>query len=235
MFACGLWPVKKAPPPAASYRKTGAGVGGVLALSACYIGKAAGLLYCLGASALFALWCFKLVFDRRCGWNIGVRCFFRLLVWFNVRSPAWSPARRPASGSWRHRPVCLVCICRCRLSRLHTRALSADTSWSGPSGPVIHAPALRSDISILEASWASAGHRPLLHHHVPASKTLAVWAIGASWSLEVLAKSTLTWSLPALDVLIWALDERAVWAWSLSALDVLVRTLAPRAIWTRCP
>jgi hypothetical protein len=40
-------------------------VGGVSALSFCYIGKVAGLLYCLSFSALFALRFFWLVFNNR--------------------------------------------------------------------------------------------------------------------------------------------------------------------------
>jgi hypothetical protein len=58
------------------------------------------------------------------------------------------------------------------------------------------------------ASTASAGHRSTLHHHVPASKTLAAWAHASA--LEALTESV--WALPTLDVLIRTLAERAIWA-----------------------
>jgi len=244
-------------------------VGGVFALSVCCIGKAAGLLRCLRASALFILRFFCLVFDNWCGRGIGVRCFLRLRILFPTLSPTWSPARGPAlsptcscargptSTSGRHRLVRLVCIFRCKPARLHTLARSDYTSGSRLSLPVIHAPALGSDISALEASaasalhrWAStlncgvsvletsaastlhchasaletsttstyhpgasaasAGHWPTQHHHVPASIALAVWAHASA--LEALAESARASALPAPDVLIRALAERAIWA-----------------------
>jgi hypothetical protein len=248
-------------------------VGGVFALSACYIGNVAGLLHCLRVSALFALRFFCLVFYNRFGGSICVRCFLRLGIRPPVRSPVLTPARGPAlsptwsrawsptSASGRHRLVRLIRIFRCKPLRLHTRAWSAYTAGAGLSLPAIHAlwcyvsaleasaaSILHSRASVLEvsaasalncwasaletssasalhchasaletsttsthhrgASTASAGHRSTLHHHVPASKTLAAWAHASA--LEALTESV--WALPTLDVLIRTLAERAIWA-----------------------
>jgi hypothetical protein len=228
-------------------------VGGVFALSACYIGNAAGLLCCLRDSALFALWFIRLVFNNRWLWSIGIRCF----LWLRIRPPALSPtlslalsptlprARCPASASGRHGLVRLVRICRCKPLRLHTRARSVYTAGARLFLPVIHAPALGSHISAAStlhchasaletssasaqhrgASTASAGHRPTLHHHVPASKTLAKSTHASA--LEALAKSTHAWALEAL--------AESTRARALPALDVLIRTLGERAKWARYP
>ena len=222
-------------------------VGGVFALSACYVGKAADLLHCLRVSALFVLW------------------FFRLRTWPPTLSPTWSRSWSPTFTSTWHWLAGLIRIFRCKPALLHTSIRSAHTFGPRLSLPVIHAPALGSDISALEASaasalhccasalkassastlhcgasaledsaaftlhcWtsaletssastlhcgastASAGHRSTLHHHVPASKSLAAWAHASA--LEALTESAQTSTLPAPDVLIRTLAERAIWA-----------------------
>jgi hypothetical protein len=183
-------------------------VGGVFALSVFYIGKAAGLLHCLRVSALFTLRLFWLIFNNRWLWSVGIRSFLWLQVRFPVRSLVLSPALCPAlsptlprswsptSTSGRHRLVRLVIIFRCKLLRLHTLALSAHTSGSRLSLPVIHSPALRSYISALEASDASA-------------LDCCAWALETS-ALEALTISTRPSASPALGVLIRTLTERAV-------------------------
>jgi hypothetical protein len=209
-------------------------VGGVFALSACYIGNAAGLLCCLRDSALFALWFIRLVFNNRWLWSIGIRCF----LWLRIRPPALSPTRSPAlsptlprawcpaTASGRHGLVRLVRIFRCKPLRLPSGTWSACTLGTGLPGLTIHAPVLRSEISALktsaastlcsrtgapEASAASAGHRSTLHHHVPASIILAAWT--QTSTDKILAGSTGASALSTPDVLVRPLAERAVWTW----------------------
>jgi hypothetical protein len=240
-------------------------LGGIFALSVCHIGNAAELLYCLSVSALFALRFFCLVFNNRWLWSIGIRCIFRL----QTRSPTWphplssalshalpptsSRAWRPTPASGRHR---LVCISRCEPLRLHIRARPAHTSWAKLSPPAIDSPALWGDISTLETSAAST--LDCCAWALESSATSALEALAESaWTsaspaldvlIRALAVSTPASALTALNVLIWTLAERAIWAlWSpvspaestrastLSGLDILIRALAPRAIWTRYP
>ena len=251
-------------------------VGGVFALSACYIGNAAGLLCCLRDSALFALWFIRLVFNNRWLWSIGIRCFLWLRIQSPTGSPALSPALLPAwcpaPASGRHLLVRLVRIFRCKPLRLHTRARSVYTAGARLFLPVIHAPALGSHISAASAlhcwasaleasaasalhchasaletssvsaqhrgaSTASAGHRPTLHHHVPASKTLSKSTHASA--LEALSKSAHASTLEALteSTHAWALEALAesTRARALPALDVLIRTLGERAKWARYP
>jgi hypothetical protein len=211
-------------------------VGGVFSQFLCHIGKTAGLLHCLRVSALFVL---RLFFDNRWGGSVGIRCFLKLKIWFPVRIPTWSPARAPAlSPTWprsrspatasgRYRLVRLVWIIRCEPAPLYVRARSAYTSGSGMSGPVIHAPALGSDISARQASAASTLHCLASTLEASSTSTLHCWtsALEASSTsaasalyrrastLEVLAESARTSALPATDVLI---RTRAVWAiWAL--------------------
>jgi len=197
-------------------------VGGVFALSACYIGNSAGLLHCLRVSALFVLRLFWLVFYNRFGRSIGVRCFFRLRIQSPALSPTLPRARCPASASGRHLLVHPVRISRCKPLLLHSGALSAYTSWTGLSLPVIHSPALRRYISALEASvlncvvWA-------LKASAASTLDCCAWALETS-ALEALAESTRPSASPALDVLIRAL---AVFTRPSASptLDVLIRTL----------
>ena len=197
-------------------------VGGIFALSACYIGNSAGLLHCLRVSALFVLRLFWLVFYNRFGRSIGVRCFFRLRIQSPALSPTLPRARCPASASGRHLLVHPVRISRCKPLLLHSGALSAYTSWTGLSLPVIHSPALRRYISALEASvlncvvWA-------LKASAASTLDCCAWALETS-ALEALAESTRPSASPALDVLIRAL---AVFTRPSASptLDVLIRTL----------
>jgi len=211
-------------------------VGGVFALSACYLGKAADLLHCLRVYALFAL------------------RFFCLRTSPPTLSPAWSPI----SASRRCRLVRLVLILRRKLAILYTRARPAYAAGSGLSLPVIHASTLWSDVSALEASAASALHcltstlkasaastlhcgastlkasaTSTLHCRTSALKTSTASTLhcgasalkaSAASTLEALAESAHTSTLEALTE-----STRA------SALDVLIRTLSERAIWARYP
>jgi hypothetical protein len=86
-------------------------VGGVFALSFCYIGRAAGLSYCLLFFALFTL------------------RFFWLRSWPPTLSPAWSPI----SASGRCWLVRLVRIFRRKPALLHTLARPAYSAGSGLS------------------------------------------------------------------------------------------------------
>jgi len=195
-------------------------VGGVFALSVYYIGNAAGLLHCLRVSALFAL------------------RFFCL----RTSPPALSPAWSPISASGRCRLVRSVRIFRCNPAWLHTRARSTYTS--GLSLPVIHAPALGSDIPALEASVASALHcgasaastlhyrasalvasaASTLHCHAFAPEASAASTLHCHASaLEASAASTLHYHASAL--------AKSALASSLPALNVLIRTLPERTIW----
>jgi len=205
-------------------------VGGVLALSACNIGYAGGLLHCLRVSALFAL------------------RFF----WLRISPPAWSLAWSPTSASLRRRLGRFVRIVRRKAAILNTRARSAHISWARLSLPVIHAPALGSDIPALEASalhcLAFASEASTLHRLASAASTLHRHASAASAlhrhasALEASAASTLHCHTSALEALaesaltstLDALTESA-WASSLPAPEVLVRALTERAIWARCP
>ena len=192
-------------------------VGGVFALSVCYIGNAAGLLRCLRVSALFVL------------------LFFRLRIRPPALSPTLSPARprawSPISTSGGHRLVRLVwiyrcnpallhvrvrpaCISRCKPSRLHARARPACISRSGLPLPVIHAPSLGSEISGSEASAASTRHPGA--SALEASDASALYC-GTS-ALEASTASTLHY-----------------WASALEAPDVSIRALGVRAIWARSP
>ena len=221
-------------------------VGGVFALSACYIGKAAGLLCCLRVSALFALWLIWLAFNNRWLWSVGIRCFFRLQIRFPVRSPVLSPARGPAlSPTWScargptstsewHRLVRLVLIFRCKLLRLDTRVLSIYTAGARLSLPVIHAPALGSHISTSEAS--------ALHSVASAASALhcCTWALEASTTSthHPGASTTSAGHRPTLYHHVPASKALAAWAhasayealaestrprpWALPALDVLI-------------
>jgi hypothetical protein len=124
--------------------------------------------------------------------SIGIRCFFRL----RIRPPTLSPIRCPAlspthprswgpgSASGQHWPVC---ISRRKSPRLHTRALSIDTSGSKLSSSARYSPALGCCASALVASAAST-----LHCHastLPAPDVLVrapvEWTIRTSWSPEV--------------------------------------------------
>jgi hypothetical protein len=246
-------------------------VGGVFALLACYIGKAAGLLHWLRVSALFVRRFFRLrirpptlsparspisasgrrrlvrsvrIFRRKPARlhtlarsaytsrsklsspavhspalrSIGVRCFFRLLVLFPVRSPALPPARSPISASGLHWPAH---ISRCKPSRLHTRARSAYTTRSKLSSPARYSPALGCYASTLEASAASTLNCGASALEVSSGSTLHCCASALEVSsgstlhchasaLEALAKSALASALPAPDVLVRILVERVV-------------------------
>ena len=204
--------------PASDSRKSPAEqwfVGGVFALSACNIGKAAGLLHYSRVFALFALW------------------FFRL----RTSPPALSPAWSPISVSGRSRLVRLIRVFRCKPARLHALTRPVYTPGSGPALPDIHAPAVGSYISAFENSGASAlschasaletSAASTLHCHASVLETSAASALETSAAstlhyhasaLKALAESALTSALPAPDVLIRTLAERAIWAWSPEAV-----------------
>ena len=214
------------------------------ALLFCHIGNAAGLLYCLTASALFCLRflrLFCLVFDRRlcrlCSRGICVRCFLRLQTQVPVRSPVssptWPPSPCPASSSGRGGLISLARISQCSSLGLCIRILYARTSGAKLSPSAVHAPALRSHISALGtfagsalkcgASAASACHRSALCHHVPASKTPG--ARSRTSTLVALAESTGAFTLTALDILVRTLTKRTIWSsWTLETLTVSTGT-----------
>ncbi len=213
-------------------------VGGVFALSVYYIGKAAELLHCLRVSALFALRFFCLVFGNWFGRNIGVRCFFRLRTWPPTRPPALSPTRTrswsPTSTSVWHWPVGLPRIFRRETTLLHTRTRSAHAFGAKLSSPSIHSPALGCCAFTLEASAASALHcsastlkastASTLHCHTSALEISVAFTLhcGAS-ALVASALEASTASAPHCH------------ASALPAPDVLIRTLAERAIWASWP
>ena len=238
-------------------------VGGVFALSACYIGNVAGLLHCLRVSALFALRFFCLVFYNRFGRSICVRCFFRLQVWSpawpHALSPTWSRPWSPTSTSMWHWLVGLIHISGCKPSWLHVGFGSAHTFGAKLSLPSTHSAALgryasafstlHSRASVLEASTASTLHCrasvleastfSTLHSRASVleastASTLHRWASALETStastlhslasvLEASAASTLHSRASALE---------ASTASALPAPNVLIRTLAERAVWT---
>ena len=221
-------------------------VGGVFALSACYIGKVAGLLHCLRASALFALRFFRLVFDNWFGGSIGVRRFLRLQIRYPASSPTCPCAWSPTSASARYRLVRLVRIFRCEPLWLHARALPAYTSGARLSPSAIHTATLGRYVSVLEASATST--LPALAESIRASVLPALAEFTRTSALPTLVETTGTSALPTLDVLIRTLANWTIWSsWSLEALvkspsasalpspNVLVRPLAVRAIWARYP
>ena len=183
-------------------------VGGVFALSACYIGKAAGLLHCLRVSALFALRFFCLVY---------VRCFLMLRTWSPTwppaLSPAWPRSWSPAFTSGRHGLVYLAHIFRCESALLHARAWSAHTFGAKLPPPSTHSAALgryasafstlHSRASVLETSAAST-----LHSRASALETSAASTLHSRASILEASSAP---ALPAPDVLIRTLAERAVW------------------------
>jgi hypothetical protein len=190
-------------------------VGGVFALLFCYIGNAAGLLYCLLFSALFILRF----------WSIGVRHYF----WSATRShtlssarahtlpPALSHTRIPTFTFRLHWTTGLPPILRCKPLWLHTSARSAHAFGAKLSSSTVHSAALRSWASALETSASST-----LHCHASA---LHSWAsaleASATPTLHCHASALEASATSALHSLTSALETS-----TLSATNVLVRSLA---------
>ena len=250
--------------------------GGVFAQLLCYIGKAAGLSYCLFASALFVRRFFRLrirpptlspawspisasgrrrlvrsvrIFRRKPARlhalarpaytsgsklsspaihspvlrSIGVRCFFRLLILFPVRSPALSPAWSPTSTSGRHGPAR---ISRCKPALLHVRARPAYTFGAKLSPPATHSATLGCCAFVLEASAASTLHSRASTLHSRAS----VLAASAASTLHSRASALETSAASTLHDRASALEASTTSV--LPAPNVLSRSLTIRAILT---